>query len=34
MMYFHLYQKKDDKYLSDFNPDKYQGVTEMTGSDS
>jgi len=22
--------KKDDKYLSDFNPDKYQGVTEMT----
>jgi hypothetical protein len=22
--------KKDDVYLSDFNPDKYQGVTEMT----
>lgn len=22
--------KKDDIYLSDFNPDKYQGVTEMT----
>ena len=21
--------EKDDKYLSDFNPDKYQGVTEM-----
>ena len=29
MMYLPFISEKDDKYLSDFKPGKYQGVTEM-----